>query len=351
MTESLGPTHDWVNLLIEAEKGAIGPLKDALFGVGQNVEGLETFAEISAVIKDSLTEVEPANVNKLAGHWSEIETSITSMVGPIGDIIAAIAIPFVLALELALKVIDYIRLSLGFWLEPFGLIIKFFFNLILAVMGLMDLKDVFKELSDAFGVWVDQFAADNQDVLDMFRDTFGRFVGIFEFVIDALLSSWSAIQRDLGVLWSVLEVVWDSLWSSMGTIFQGFLDWIQPLWDGFTGTLDGALGIIDTIGSGIGKIASSPGNLWDAATDWIPGFQRGGIVPGPIGSPVPAIVHGGERIIPVGGGGGSGGTVIVPLSIGGNMLGELIVDIIHRTAKFESGVVPGAIGGGTSALR
>lgn len=30
----------------------------------------------------------------------------------------------------------------------------------------------------------------------------------------------------------------------------------------------------------------------------IPGFQVGGIVPGPIGVPMPAIVHGGERVIP-----------------------------------------------------
>ena len=40
------------------------------------------------------------------------------------------------------------------------------------------------------------------------------------------------------------------------------------------------------------KIAGKIGSLL--------GFAQGGIVPGPIGSPVPAIVHGGERIIPVG---------------------------------------------------
>lgn len=33
------------------------------------------------------------------------------------------------------------------------------------------------------------------------------------------------------------------------------------------------------------------------------GFATGGVVPGPIGAPVPAIVHGGETIIPAGGGG------------------------------------------------
>ena len=33
-------------------------------------------------------------------------------------------------------------------------------------------------------------------------------------------------------------------------------------------------------------------------------FEKGGIVPGPIGSPVPILAHGGERVIPTGGGDG-----------------------------------------------
>jgi len=33
------------------------------------------------------------------------------------------------------------------------------------------------------------------------------------------------------------------------------------------------------------------------------GFQDGGVVPGPIGAPVQAVVHGGETIIPTGQGG------------------------------------------------
>lgn len=43
------------------------------------------------------------------------------------------------------------------------------------------------------------------------------------------------------------------------------------------------IGVFEKVGAGIGKIM---------------GFQQGGIVPGPIGAPVPAIVHGGETVIP-----------------------------------------------------
>ncbi|GAH47230.1 unnamed protein product, partial [marine sediment metagenome] len=47
-------------------------------------------------------------------------------------------------------------------------------------------------------------------------------------------------------------------------------------------------------------------------------FETGGIVPGPIGSPQPAIVHGGEEIRPVGAseGLGGGGGVTLNVNIG-----------------------------------
>ncbi len=44
------------------------------------------------------------------------------------------------------------------------------------------------------------------------------------------------------------------------------------------------------------------------------GFAKGGVVPGPQGAPVPAVVHGGERIIPNGGGGG-GSEVVQNINI------------------------------------
>ena len=61
-------------------------------------------------------------------------------------------------------------------------------------------------------------------------------------------------------------------------------------------------------------------NLKTKARDiGIPGFQTGGIVSGPIGTPIPAIVHAGERIIPAGvqaSGGGAGGSIALHVNIG-----------------------------------
>lgn len=71
------------------------------------------------------------------------------------------------------------------------------------------------------------------------------------------------------------------------------------------------------------------------------GFQKGGIVPGPIGAPVPAIVHGGEKIIPagkarVGLGGG------ITINITGTFLsedvaekiGDMIIDKLKTQTRF-----------------
>jgi len=61
----------------------------------------------------------------------------------------------------------------------------------------------------------------------------------------------------------------------------------------FKGWISGAASFVSGIAGGVSK---GVGKLF--------GFQYGGIVPGPLGSPVPAIVHGGEEIIPPGRNGG-----------------------------------------------
>jgi len=74
-------------------------------------------------------------------------------------------------------------------------------------------------------------------------------------------------------------------------------------------------------GSGIGKAFNK--------TKGFLGFASGGVVPGPIGSPIPAIVHGGETVIPVGGRGG-GGSVVINIS-GNNFLNDEAAEVISNS--------------------
>jgi hypothetical protein len=46
----------------------------------------------------------------------------------------------------------------------------------------------------------------------------------------------------------------------------------------------------------IGKLGGAPGGI--ASALGLPHFAEGGIVPGPLGAPTLAVVHGGETVIP-----------------------------------------------------
>ncbi len=65
-----------------------------------------------------------------------------------------------------------------------------------------------------------------------------------------------------------------------------------------------------------GLALSMKGNIIDlmgteASREWPPSFAGGGVIPGPVGQPVPIIAHGGERFLGSGGGGGTNINVYV----------------------------------------
>ena len=69
--------------------------------------------------------------------------------------------------------------------------------------------------------------------------------------------------------------------------------------------------------------------------DEVPQFAGGGIVPGPIGAPVHAIVHGGEEVIPMWarGTGASPTTVIVQLAIGDRVFDEKVIEVLDGRVR------------------
>ncbi len=74
--------------------------------------------------------------------------------------------------------------------------------------------------------------------------------------------------------------------------------------------------VTSSIGNVFGGNTPSPGKPFGSA---IPGFAEGGIVPGAIGAPMLAVVHGGERVIP--NGGASGG---ISITITGNNISSAL---------------------------
>lgn len=95
-----------------------------------------------------------------------------------------------------------------------------------------------------------------------------------------------------------------------------------------------------------GKIAGVAGNIARSVTSMIPGsgiiggivgrlpgFADGGVVPGPRGAPMPAIVHGGETVVPAGGGGGGGSQqpIVVQLVADGKVIQEILLSHQRRS--------------------
>lgn len=110
----------------------------------------------------------------------------------------------------------------------------------------------------------------------------------------------------------VLFAVWSVVWNGIQAIVQGVWKVIEP--------------IIHAIGTGlrdIGGAIKSVASVGGAVGHFL-GFQAGGTVPGPVGAPMLAVVHGGEEITPVGGGRGrgGGGDIYVNVVVSGSVTSE-----------------------------
>jgi tape measure domain-containing protein len=133
--------------------------------------------------------------------------------------------------------------------------------------------------------------------------------GTFGWMRDAILGivvpAWQAVAgiftwlRDTGadaVHWLVERVV---------QLFGWMRDQIRAIWQPIVDLIERARRAGASVIGGVGGVVSIIGNN-------IPGFAQGGVVPGALGSPSLAMVHGGEEITPAGRAGGR--TIVVQLN-------------------------------------
>ena len=112
--------------------------------------------------------------------------------------------------------------------------------------------------------------------------------------------------------------------------WAGTLGMINTLVAAFTGTKKSGKGGRSTPGAGedwgFDYSGPAPGSdesgipSWGAGGPDLPSYDVGGIVPGPIGMPQLAIVHGGEEIIPPGKQSSSGGKMDIQINLDGRTL-------------------------------
>lgn len=210
-----------------------------------------------------------------AGVWGVITAGATGIVtaamGPL--------LPIILAIGIAIGIMYFV------WRDNlFGVrdIAKVAFSAIMSVLGVLwnYFKLVFSGIVSIIEIaW------------GIIKIPLNFIAGFFSALINSLLPGTGS--------------AWSKLWDFIKNVVVGVWSFIKPIFDAITGFLKW---IIDGL-SWLAGIAGGLGRALGGAIGGIFGgraYQYGGIVPGPVGRPVPVLAHGGERFLGVREGGGAG---------------------------------------------
>lgn len=135
----------------------------------------------------------------------------------------------------------------------------------------------------------------------------GIIMGFIKDFVKSIVDSWKRMWELIkSIDWKGLgSFILNSIWNGLKNLYNRVVNNWKSTAEAIT-NIDWA-GVARDIVNTLGDAFSSFGrNAWEGLKDSfesvfdfeIPGFQHGGIVPGPVGSPMPIIAHGGERIVP-----------------------------------------------------
>lgn len=148
---------------------------------------------------------------------------------------------------------------------------------------------------------------ETQEKIKEIVEAIAQFVKI---VIQVLKVVLPPLIEILKVLWSVLSALldmWGKVWQAIGTAtikVEQFIDRVKSMVEWVSNAIQKIKELATAMGSGIISGVANTFNNVVGGTKKMLGFAEGGVVPGALGAPVPAIVHGGETIIPAGQSGG-----------------------------------------------
>lgn len=256
-------------------------------------------------------------------NWDEIKAKAEEIWGSIRDtiqgIIDAIVAEFDQFMESVMfnvnKMRDWVQgildLSAGDWAEYFGVLIG---TLIRRGAELYDewrrqfdlLWQSLKDVDDNMKISWEQFLVDVKTVYEIRSEDFKQF----------WIDSWEVIKLTAKNIWDGIKQFWADLLAGIGEVLSQDFPSISDLWSEFwdeivatvTGAVGGIIGWVDDAISAIDKLLDRFEKGVDFGVEF-PSFQHGGFVDAPYGQAVPAILHGGERVLPrnavdTGGGGG-----------------------------------------------
>lgn len=157
-------------------------------------------------------------------------------------------------------------------------------------------------------------------------------IPIIEGIIEQVKLVFETIANVVQLITAILEGDWKTAWEELKSIALAPLEALKA----FIGTIiDVVQELIDKI-NGIPKpsMPSIPGSgIIGGAIGKLPGFATGGIVPGPVGAPMLAVVHGGEEVrTPGQQRAGGGGNIVI--NVYGSVISEReLLGIVKRGAQ------------------
>ena len=218
-------------------------------------------------------------------------------------------------------------------------------------------------ISLVFGGFADVYYGRWDQLWERVKTLFGS---VWELITD-LFSGTLGVLLDLAqVFGEGVEQVFRLLWRAVTSVTRAGLDSVTSILtagrDRITAVIGQILAPIQSIISAahaaadaISSIPALPslpdipgGGILGGITSRIPGFASGGTVPGPVGAPQLAVVHGGERILtPAQQRGGSTMNLNLSVRVEGGVisegdLGGYIVDEINRAVRRGDVSLPGA---------
>jgi TP901 family phage tail tape measure protein len=202
---------------------------------------------------------------------------------------------------------SHIKLLIAIFLGPFGLMIDFVWT------HWNTLWNAAKSIiTVAWTVIRDVVVT---PMMAVFRDVLVPLLHTLQTVWGAV---WGAIQAVMQAVWTIIKTVvldpikiefglvkdavtalgtlWGTVWAGVQSALQTVWGIVKPILDAMKQALDDtvgaagkALGVVGKIGGGVGKTIGK-----------VFGFADGGVVPGTVGAPMMAVVHGGETVVPPG---------------------------------------------------
>lgn len=128
-----------------------------------------------------------------------------------------------------------------------------------------------------------------------------RTVDAAHVIANAFSWAWGAIKAGWNGFYKVTITPIINAAKAVGDVFKAgwkvVVDAVSAAWNKLKPIFDKIRGAIDTVMGAFHEIANSPGDL-GAVVAHLLGFAQGGVVPGPIGAPQLAVVHGGEVVLP-----------------------------------------------------